>query len=74
MKTTDKTWAKTVSITILVVPMILLFSSMAGNRDFRRMKPQWQRSTIELIAIVGTGVGSLFTSVYVYINMTDKKN
>ena len=69
----DKTWAKTVAISILVVPMILLFSSMAGNKEFRRMKPQWQRSTVELIAIVGTGVGSLLTSVCVYINMTDKK-
>jgi hypothetical protein len=69
----DKTWAKTVALSILVVPMILLFSSMAGNKEFRRMKPQWQRNAVELIAIVGTGVGSLFTSVYVYINMTDKK-
>jgi len=67
----DKTWAKTVAISILVVPMILLFSSGTNNRDFQRMKPQWQRSAIELIALVGTGVGSLLTSVYVYTKMTD---
>ena len=37
------------------------------------MEPQWQRSAIEAFAIFGTGIGSLFTSLYVYIKMTDKK-
>ena len=71
-KTTDKyqlMWAKTVAITILVVPMILLSSSMANNKEFQRMKPKYQRTFVDLIAFLGTGVGSLLTSGYVYIKM-----
>ena len=62
-------WAKTVAITILVVPMILLSSSMANNKEFQRMKPKYQRTFVDLIAFLGTGVGSLLTSGYVYIKM-----
>ena len=74
-KTIDKyqlMWAKTVAITILVVPMILLSSSMANNKELKRMKPQYQRIFVELIAFLGTGVGSLLTSGYVYVKMIYK--
>jgi len=52
--------------------MILLSSSMANNKKFHRMKPQYQRTFVELIAFLGTGVGSLLTSGYVYVKMIYK--
>ena len=74
----NKTWAKTVAITILVLPMILLFDSAANNawlqgmafNDYERGK----KNIIEFFAIVGTGVGSALTSSFVYTLMTDNKN
>lgn len=75
-----KTFAKIISIAILVLPMFFLWKSVNENRAFRYWEPKqfyivnpdFTRELVFLIAIIGTGVGSGLTSVTVYMFLTGK--